>query len=174
MQNGKGTMDFGYIDESKYTGNIAYTPVVEIPNAPATGFWSFTWSGFAIGSSKFNSSVVPVLTDTGGNLILLPQSIAQKYYSYVSGAYQQSDGSWCFPCSSALPSFTFGVGSFRAVVDSKHMVFAGLSDGVNCYGAIQLTDETGFAYFGTPFLDALFVVHDYGGHRLGFAARTST
>ena len=167
-------MDFGVIDSSKYTGSIAYTPVVDIPNAPATGYWSFRWSGFAIGTHTFNTSVVPVLTDTGGNLVLLPQSVTVKYYSYVRGAYQQGDGSWCFPCSTTLPTFTFGVGSSKAVVDSKHMIFAGLADGVNCYGAIQATTETGFAYFGTPFLDSLFVVHDYGNHRLGFAARTST
>ena len=135
---------------------------------------SFNWSGFAIGSHAFNASVVPVLTDTGGNLVLLPQSIIDKFYSYVKGAYHRSDGSWCFPCSSTLPTFTIGIGDSRVVVAAKHMVFAGLADGINCYGAVQATGESSYAYFGTPFLDALFVVHDFGGHQLGFAQRSSS
>lgn len=174
VQNGVGTIDFGLIDSSKYTGRIAYTPVVAVPTAPDTGYWAFTWTGFAIGSRPFNATVYNVLTDTGANLVLLPNSITMNFYSHVEGAYKQSDGSWCFPCSATLPSFTFGVGGSLAVVAAKHLIFSGLADGINCYGAIQATGESSYAYFGTPFLNALFVVHDYGGHRLGFAARTSS
>ena len=112
-------MDFGFIDSTKYTGSIAYTSVQQVPNAPATGYWSFFWTGFAIGSHAYNTTVFPVLTDTGGNLVLLPDSVIRKYYADVKGSYQQSDGSWCFPCKSTLPTFTFGVGNRKIVVPSK-------------------------------------------------------
>ena len=172
VREGVGTMDFGFIDSKKYIGNIAYTPVIPVPKAPATGYWSFYWTGFAIGSRAFNSSSFPVLTDTGGNLVLLPQSVILKYYADVKGAYQQSDGSWAFPCKSVLPSFTFGVGIYKIVVPAKTLVFAELgTDRVNCYGAMQATSDSQFAYFGTPFMNALFVIHDYGNKRLGFAQR---
>jgi len=53
------------------------------------------------------------------------------------------------------------------------VIFAELgTDKVNCYGAMQATSDSQFAYFGTPFMNALFVVHDYGAKRLGFAQRT--
>lgn len=63
--------------------------------------------------------------------------------------------------------------SGELIPTSVRRTFAGLADGVNCYGAIQATSESGHAYFGTPFLQALFVVHDYAGLRLGFTARSS-
>jgi aspergillopepsin I len=114
-------MDFGFIDSTKYTGSITYTPVVAIKNAPTSGLWSFVSTGYAIGTRTFNTTSIPVLTDTGGNIVLLPQSMTLNFYQRVSGSYQQSDGSWAFPCATTLPTFTFGVGSSRIVVQSKFM-----------------------------------------------------
>jgi hypothetical protein len=56
---------------------------------------------------------------------------------------------------------------------AKHMIFTGLDDGINCIGAIQATGEDNFAIFGVPWISALFLVHDYGKKRMGFAARVS-
>jgi hypothetical protein len=36
VQDGIGGMDFGFIDSSKYTGTLAYTPVEVVPNAGNT------------------------------------------------------------------------------------------------------------------------------------------
>jgi hypothetical protein len=46
------------------------------------------------------------------------------------------------------------------------MIFTGLADDMNCYGTIQSTEETGYVYFGMPFLQVLFLVNDYGRHNL--------
>lgn len=51
--NGSGTMDFGFINSSKYIGNISYSPVTIIPGSGG-GFWACNWTGFAIGNQKFN------------------------------------------------------------------------------------------------------------------------
>jgi hypothetical protein len=172
VQNGIGTMDFGFIDPSKYVGNIVYTPVTTLATWPGSGYWLFNWSGFAVGTRAFNSTSIQVLTDTGCNLINLPASIAASYYARVKGSYI-SDGGWTFPCAATLPTFTFGVGSSRFTVGAKHMIFTGLDDGINCIGAIQNTGEDSYAIFGVPWINALFLVHDYGRKRLGFAARVS-
>jgi len=165
-------MDFGFIDSSKYAGSIAYTPVATLASWPASGYWLFNWSGFAIGNHAFNSTSIQVLTDTGCNLINLPESITTSYYARVQGSYI-SDGGWTFPCTATLPTFTFGVGSSRFTVGAKHMIFTGLDDGINCIGAVQATGEDNFAIFGVPWINALFLVHDYGKKRIGFAARVS-
>jgi Eukaryotic aspartyl protease len=170
VQGGVGTIDFGYINASQYSGSIAYTPVTIIPDTTG-GFWAFEWTGFAIGSHPFNSTNTQILTDTGSFISLLPQSIADKYYAQVRGAYTQSDGSYLFPCSAKLPSFTFGVGSARIVIPGNYMLYAPVGDGI-CYGAVQPTTEDSYAYFSIPMFDALFVVHDYGGMQMGFAQRT--
>lgn len=48
--NQPGTYDFGFIDQSKYTGSLAYTPVDS-----SQGFWMFTADGYKVGSSTGSS-----------------------------------------------------------------------------------------------------------------------
>jgi hypothetical protein len=102
-------MDFGFINSSKYIGNISYSPVTIIPDSGG-GFWAFNWTGFAIGSQTFNYTNIQVMTDTGGTIVNMPRPIAIKYFAQVNGVVAASDGTWSFPCTSQLPSFTFGVG----------------------------------------------------------------
>lgn len=45
--NAPGSYDFGYLDHSKYTGDITYTPVDS-----SQGYWGFTASGYTIGSGQ--------------------------------------------------------------------------------------------------------------------------
>lgn len=165
-----GTIDFGFIDPSKYIGSIAYTPVTVIPNTPG-GFWAFNWTGFAIGNGRFNYTNIQVMLDTGGNISQLPQSILKKFYAQVEGAYQQPDGGYAFPCESKIPDFAFGVGNSHIVVSGRNLIFNPLADGINCYGAVQGTSENSYVYMTVPFLTSIFVVHDYGAMRMGFANR---
>jgi hypothetical protein len=167
-------MEFGFINSSRYIGNISYTPVTIIPGSGG-GFWAFNWTGFAIGSQKFNYTNIQVMTDTGGTIINLPRSIAYSYYQQVKGATLNNDGTFSFPCTAELPSFTFGVGkSGRMVIPGKHLNFGQLSDGL-CLAAIQEdSNERGYVYMTLPFLTALFVVHDYGAMQMGFANRRLT
>ncbi|TAQ83826.1 hypothetical protein B7494_g7853 [Chlorociboria aeruginascens] len=173
VSGGTGTMDFGFIDSTKYTGSIAYAAVLPGAFNGATNYWAFHWSGFSFGNGPVNSTILPLICDTGSNLSILPQSITNAYYSHVIGAYQASDGSWNFPCSAYLPSFNFKVGSSQFSVSGSHMIFSTLADGVHCYGAIQATSEGATGFFGIPFYEALFVVHDYGNNQIGFAKRSS-
>ncbi|CZS96001.1 uncharacterized protein RCO7_05097 [Rhynchosporium graminicola] len=149
-QWGMGIIDFGFIDEKKYIGSIAYTPITIIPGGGA--FWAFIWTGFSIRSDKFNRTNIQVMTDTGGNISMFPQSIANRYYKLLVGSYKQTDGAWIFPCKATLPNFVFGVGTSRIVVQGKNFILTNLPDGVNCIGGIQ--------------------IHDYGKMRMGFAKRT--
>jgi len=172
VRGGTGVITFGSIDTTKYTGSISYASVVSVPNQPSTGFWSFYASGYNVGSHTFNSTSFPVITDSGTNLSTLPNSMVVAYYAQVTGAFQQSDGSWAFPCSTTLPNFTFGVGTGRIVVSGSVLSFSQISP-TNCYGGIQATSESGFAIFGTPFFNSLFIVHDVGNNKIGFAQRAS-
>jgi hypothetical protein len=54
--------------------------------------------------------------------------------------------------------------------DFSDRTFAGIGGG-DCYGAIQ--PGQGYAYFGLQLFYGLFVVHDTGAQRMGFAQRTS-
>lgn len=171
VRNGTGTFDFGYIDQTKYIGNIVYTPVATLASWPGSGYWMFNWTGFSFGNRQWNNTNLQVLTDSGTNLVLMPLSIAKAYYAQVKGSRQQNNGFWAFPCSSTLPTFTFGVGNTRFSIKAKNMIYIDFDEGVNCLGAIQNTEEDNLVVFGTPWFEALFIVHDYGGRRIGFANR---
>ena len=58
-----GTLTFGAIAPSKYTGDITYVNVNK-----ANGFWEFTSTGYAIGSTSFVSSSIDGIVDTGTTL----------------------------------------------------------------------------------------------------------
>lgn len=48
-----GVYDFGFIDSSKHTGSVTYTPVDN-----SQGFWGFTASGYAVGSGSTVSTSI--------------------------------------------------------------------------------------------------------------------
>lgn len=48
-----GSYDFGYIDKSKHTGSITYTPIDD-----SDGYWMFTAAGYSIGNSQANPSPI--------------------------------------------------------------------------------------------------------------------
>jgi len=115
-----GTYDFGYIDNSKYTGSITYAAV-----DTSNGFWEFTGSGYAVGSGSFQQTSIDGIADTGTTLLLLDDSIVQDYYKQVTDAsYDNSQGGYTFPCSATLPNFTVGIGSFHAVIPGSYLNYA--------------------------------------------------
>ncbi|KAM0540569.1 hypothetical protein ACHAPJ_013576 [Fusarium lateritium] len=66
------TWDFGYIDDTKFKGKVAYTPVV------STKYWPMNVSSYAVGKSSFTSSkekVGEVIVDSGTYLIYLPEAV---------------------------------------------------------------------------------------------------
>jgi aspergillopepsin I len=163
-----GSYDFGYIDSTKYTGTISYTSV-----RTSNGFWEFTGSGYAVGSGSFVSLSIDAIADTGTTLLLVPDSVVSAYYARVPGAsYSSNDGGYIFPCSATLPSFTFGVGSYRGVIPGTYINYAPIdSTGANCFGGIQSDSGIGFSIYGDILLKAQFVIFDGGNTRLGFASK---
>ncbi|EFQ33654.1 eukaryotic aspartyl protease [Colletotrichum graminicola] len=165
--NKAGKYNFGYIDNSAYTGSITYTSVDN-----SQGFWGFTSSGYQVGSSSFTKKSYEGIADTGTTLLLLPDSIVKAYYKQISGAkYDSSQGGYVFPCAATPPSFTFGVGSARITVPGSYMNFEAVSSS-SCYGGIQSNSDIGFTIFGDIALKAAFVVFDGGNTQLGWASKT--
>lgn len=163
-----GTYDFGFIDNSKYTGSITYAAVDN-----SQGFWEFTGSGYAVGSGSFKSSSIKAIADTGTTLLLVDDSVVTAYYKKVSGSsYDSSQGGYTFPCSTTLPSFTLGIGSYKAVIPGTFMNYAPTDNsGTTCYGGIQSNSGIGFSIYGDIFLKSQFVVFNSDNLQVGFAAK---
>lgn len=120
-----GSYDFGFIDDSKYTGEITYTAVNS-----ANGFWEFTGTGYGVGDGSFQSSSIDAIADTGTTLILIDDDIVSAYYDEVDGAqYDNSQGGYTFDCTATLPDFILGVEDAQFTVPGSFINFAPITDG---------------------------------------------
>ena len=164
-----GTLTFGAIDTSQYTGAITYVAVNS-----ANGYWEVTSGGYAIGPSAFVTSSIDAVVDTGTTLLYLPAAIVKAYYAKVSGSTNSaSEGGYIFPCTATLPSITLGIGNYRAVTPGTYLNYAPIDTGSStCFGGIQADTGIGFSIFGTIFIKSQFLVfRGPASPTLGFAAK---
>lgn len=73
--NAAGSYDFGYIDESKYTGSITYTDVDS-----SDGYWMFTATGYGVGDGEADST--PLRGIAGKHLPAKSLQIIQRIIVY--------------------------------------------------------------------------------------------
>ncbi|KIX97696.1 uncharacterized protein Z520_06474 [Fonsecaea multimorphosa CBS 102226] len=163
-----GSYDFGFIDSSKYTGDITYTPVDN-----SNGFWEITGTGYQVGNGKFQSASIDAIADTGTTLLLMDDDIVSAYYDQVDGAeYDNSQGGYTFDCSADLPDFAVGIGSYHAVIPGSFMNYSPVSDGSStCFGGLQSNEGIGQSIYGDIFLKAVFAVFDNDNLQFGVAAK---
>ena len=140
-KNAPGSYNFGFIDNSKYTGTITYVPVDS-----SQGFWQFTTKGYSVGSSYGLKSVAfAAIADTGTTLLYLPDVIVKDYYSAIpSASYSSVQGGYVFPCNASLPRFSLGIGTYTAVIPGPFINYAP-------------TDEIGRGMFVFLSLNSIFL-----------------
>ena len=165
-----GTYDFGFIDAAKHTSNITYVPVNTSP-----GYWTWTSTGYQVGSSAFVSQPIKNIADTGTSLVYLPNTILNAYYKQVPGSRNNHTlGGYIFPCSTAMPDFTFGVTADATItIPGKFINFGNVEEGSSvCFGGLQSSNGLGINIFGDMALKAAYVVFN-GGETptLGWASK---
>ncbi|KAJ5819445.1 Peptidase aspartic catalytic [Penicillium riverlandense] len=166
--NQPGVYDFGFIDQTKFTGSLAYTPwrswIFYLRDC-----WQVTHTPSSIGLLTLICKL-----DTGTTLLLLDTSVVSAYYQQVTGAKNDPQvGGYTFPCSAQLPDFSISVGSYQAVVSGSLINYAPVSSGsTTCFGGIQGNSGIGFSIFGDIFLKSQYVVFDSIGPQIGFAQQT--
>lgn len=119
----KGAYEFGTIDSTKYTGQIANVSV-----DPTNGFWQFTSTSFKVGdngNTQQMTTTTAAIADTGTSLMLVGPEAAKAYYTQVQGAVNsQMVGGYMFPCNAQLPTFTVAVGNNMVTIPSNVVNFA--------------------------------------------------
>ena len=162
-----GTYDFGFIDNSKHTGEITYTPVDS-----SQGFWGFTTSGYKVGDGTLQRGNIKSIADTGTSLMLLEDSVVDAYWKAVDGAQNsEQDGGYTFPCDAQLPDITLQIEGYEAVVPGSYVNYAPASEEGSCFGGIQSAGGLGLSILGDVFLKAQYVVFSNDGPQLGFAPK---
>ncbi|KAL1302689.1 hypothetical protein AAFC00_003052 [Neodothiora populina] len=167
-----GSYDFGFIDSSKYTGEISYVNVDS-----SGGFWRFTADGWAVGAAKsFNKTSFTAIADTGTSLMYLPQASVDAYYNSISGAsYNAQVGGYIYPCNADAPSFHIIIGGSAFTVPGSYINYAQVSQTM-CFGGLQSDSGIGFSILGDVFLKSQFVVFSAptgATPQLGFGSQSS-
>ena len=97
------TIDFGWVDTSKYTGDFIEAPIANTSQGNE-GQWVIQGISFGSGGNSFNVNALDMDFDTGTASLSVSSDIANAYWGLVPG----SDAQNCqYPCGTDLPGLDF-------------------------------------------------------------------
>jgi Eukaryotic aspartyl protease len=158
-----GSYDFGFLDKSKYKGELAWQNVQDV-----RGFWDFKVEGLQVGGGQQQAITVTAVADTGSSLWYAPTAFTEAYWSKVPGAaFSQVRGGYTFPCNTKLPDIKVVLPAGRSVtVPGINLNYQSL--GNTCFGGLQRNTGMPMSIFGDTFLKGLFVAFE---HKTGQQSR---
>ncbi|OLN87572.1 Aspartic protease PEP3 [Colletotrichum chlorophyti] len=161
-----GAYEFGRIDTTKFTGQMAWIPI-----NTTSGFWQFSSEKFAVGNGQPQQGTAggQAIADTGTTLMLANPTMVQAYYQQVQGAKQdQTVGGITFPCNAELPDLMVDIGGvYMARVKGSDINFAQV-DSRTCFGGLQATTSK-LQIYGDILFKSQFVAFNGGNMSLGMA-----
>lgn len=168
-----GSILFGGVDTSKYTGTLETIPII-----PTYGIYSQFIVGLTgIGLNGVSGSVVSnqdigVLLDSGTSLLYLPDDIATPLITHFGGVYQSSLGAATIDCSVAKQTgsvtFTFTSQSITVPI-SELVIVDGVQNGKEiCIFGIAPSGSS-LAILGDTFLRSAYVVYDLSNNEISLA-----
>lgn len=164
---GGASWDFGYIDDSKYSGDIAYVPVV------SEKYWSVAVNEYGFGEGSFgNETIGDVIVDSGTSLIYLPNAVVAEYYGQIEGYELTDGGSHIFPCNSTVPDLHFKIEGATLSVPGHGFNLGQYDPGSDtCVGALNTQLNMKYSVLGNLFMQNYYVVHSTEEEtpRMGFA-----
>jgi aspergillopepsin I len=164
-----GQFQFGFIDNSKYVGEIAYGPVTT-----TGGLWTINVQGIAAGYNDADLFRVnfQVAVDTGSGGGSISREIADYYWRKVpNSVWSDAWQNYLYPCGQTLPDFVIQLADGKKV----GIPDAGLRwKGENGMCATKLAiGKDNDVLWGQRFIEMYFVVFDWGNARVGMAKKSS-
>ena len=171
---GGGFLDFGFIDDTAYTGNFTKIPVDN-----TTGFWQVNDVQIGSGGKTFSGNPGDAVFDTDSTFLYLPQAAVSAYTDLVKGAkYDNTSGGYVFPCNSQLPdlelAFTQATsGPATAIIRGDYLKYGPLSvSGPDCLLSMGADTGIGFSLLGMPFFANRYIVWNQSEPSVSFANAT--
>lgn len=167
-----GEAQFGYLDDSLYSGSITYIPVSSDAQYWQVPMDTMTSQGTSI---SFGSSNM-VAVDTGTTLIGGPSALVAQIYASIPGS-QQMNGSYVnyyeYPCTTTI-DFEITIGGFTIKISDQDFNLGHYSsDTTMCTGAafiqpLPLTAQVQWIV-GDTALKNVYSVYRYSPAAVGFA-----
>lgn len=157
-----GELTLGGYDESKFTGDITWTPLSE------PKYWQIDLQNISIGG--FTSGATNGIVDSGTSLLTGPSAQIMKIATSV-GATPNLMGQYTIDCAkvSSIPDLEFTINGKAWPVPGKDLV---IQSGGTCLFAMMGMDipQGPKWILGDVFMRQYYTIFDYGGQRVGFAA----
>ncbi|KAL9091120.1 MAG: hypothetical protein Q9165_005047 [Trypethelium subeluteriae] len=184
-----GSLLFGGVDTSKFTGVLSSLPIVADGGngtywssmLPLSGLYANNGTGTIANATNatIGSFPINVTLDSGAGQIFLPLRAVQNIYSLFNVTYDPLSGSAYCPCSlaSSPASVGFAFGDTTIYVPMRSIVGPGDgSDPNTCSFNILTpqfanTDSTSDESYllGDPFLQNAYVVYDFSNYEISLA-----
>uniref|UniRef100_UPI00398F3A34 gastricsin-like n=1 Tax=Pristiophorus japonicus TaxID=55135 RepID=UPI00398F3A34 len=163
-----GEVTFGGVDNSMYTGEIVWVPVIQ------ELYWLIPMQGVLLnGRPTFCTRGCQAMVDTGTSLLTAPSQELEELMQYI-GARQDQYGEYVVNCGSVanMPSLTFVINGFDLTIPASAYIkqYNGY-----CTAAFEPTylpapTRNGpFWILGDVFLREFYSIYDRGNNRMGFA-----
>ena len=181
-----GAYEFGRIDTTAFTGDLATVPVDS-----SRGFWEVDSAAAAVNGQNISIPNGKAIVDTGTSLMLVTDEMLIGYWNQVPDAQLSQDvGGVIFPCNSQLPDLQVAIGdSYMATIPGEGLNFSAVgkdNTGTDCkmmlppkrcsltiilvcFGGLQSNQGLGFSIYGDVFFKSQFVVFDGSGPSVGIA-----
>lgn len=193
QQAGKGSILFGGIDSSKYTGDLITVPVTPFETKGKTSYLVWRIPLTSVSFTGMNTTAVltppdmatPGIIDSGTATIYLPVTVAHELYKGIGAVEATVDGvtGWVTDCSNAQSnaSLSFQFGSNGPTIDvSMNQIINDIplfafGNGVPaCLVQVMpstdaLTEEVGGLLLGDPLIRNAYVVYDLDNNEISLA-----
>ena len=182
-----GSVLFGAVDHSKYTGALHTVPIVN--TLRHLGFktavqFDITLHGIGVvahsgsGNKKYRTlttTKIPALLDSGTTLTYLPEKIVEQIAGYIGAVYSAKTGFYMVPCSAVETAtspnmndiyIVFDFGGFHINTTLSNYIIQTTSD--SCLFGI-VPHRTNTALLGDTFLTHAYVVFDLENKEISLA-----
>ncbi|RIA93908.1 aspartic peptidase domain-containing protein [Glomus cerebriforme] len=168
--NDQGTFTLGGVDQTKFTGNINYNPVIATPAIKTIGLWTINLDDVVVNDQPIGFTGRSAIIDSGTSNIILPNADAAIVHQQIPGSQFVPDASaYVIPCdTTTVVSFKFG--GINYAIQPKDLILVPL-DQNNCVSTLLPILDLGPTTWliGIPFLKNVYSVFDVANKNIGFA-----
>lgn len=157
-----GSLIFGGIDDTKYTGDLTYVDIVS-PREFRVNLGEIVLEDNTHVNASFTS-----LLDSGTTLTILPQNVADAIAKKLNGLYDENSKKYTFDCNvpSGSMNYKFDNG---AVINVPYSSLLWYKSGTTCFMGIARNSDPLYAILGDNFLRSAYVVYDLDDRKIGLA-----
>merc|ERR1719295_1681546 len=156
-----GSLNLGGIDESYYTGEINYHPVIW------EGYWTLLLQRVSYDGNKI-AGTYPAIVDSGTSLLGAPKRIADKINELIGATFNGQV--YTVPCDTvdSLGDLSFEFSGIEYILSpSDYILVSGSGSREECTSGIF--DAGSLYIMGDVFMGRYYTVFNYGETSVGFA-----